>query len=102
MPHYKDGTRARLFDRIRAPLSTSYEPGHLPRQNIGDAVVVGIIEGATSCELQLLIGGGEMLGSLNLPTWGPNPVRPPLAGVVLSGGLSSANAKDCELAPRDS
>ena len=100
MPHYKDGTEARLHDRVKAPTATRYSPEGKTVQ-LDDCLVVGIIEGASSCELQLLVGSGGLLGTINLPTWGPNPDRPPLAGVVLSGFLTNSNACDCELLPRE-
>jgi hypothetical protein len=99
MPHYKDGKKARVFDRVKFPSGTVYALDAAPATIFAEGLVVGVHEGASSCELDIAVTKGGLLGGVNLPQF-PGDEHPPRQGVILDGYWTTANAKDCELVPR--
>lgn len=99
MPHYKDGTKARLFDRVTAVSGHRYEKDKPAIPIYGEALVVGIDEKSTCCELTIVFGSGRLLGSLQLPQF-PGMEHPPRQAVVLDGYWTNCMANECELVRR--
>lgn len=87
MPHFKDGTKARLFDRVKGKF-------YSPEERSG--VLVSIIEGATACNGSVLLDEPKCIGALSIQTddgkW--------VGGTVFKGNMISCTIGELELVER--
>jgi hypothetical protein len=87
MPHYQSGREAKLFDKVKFVNGSKSDGkgGWAPLYSEG--VVLKIQPGAECCELTIVSGSLDVMGTTNTSTF---------QAVLINGTYTSRTAKDCE------
>lgn len=95
MPHYKDGTQARLFDRVKGSLHGQNDDGSWDVRE-REAVVLHICEASTACNASVLTGPHRNLGGVSIVEKDGTSTY----AAMIAGSLNSATLADLELVER--